>query len=171
MKKPFVALLLLVGAAAMVANLAFAQSENSQIGEKIVNAKMVREMLSTRAAKLRVSAPGSADTTYIGKSYTNHVAADNYWNIYTGDYLPGVVDPANSLWDFDNSVGLQAPDSLHGWWPIRRQYNSTGGLTLTDDQRTWWALDHGNIANYVINERRDGSGTSPGDRTFGVVGI
>jgi hypothetical protein len=31
-----------------------------------------------------------------------------------------------------------------------RQYNSTGGLTLTDDQRPWWALDHGNLGNYVI---------------------
>src|SRR5258708_3908232 len=114
MKKPFVALLLLVGAAVMVANFAFAQGESQQIGDKLVNAKMVREMLNTRAAKLRVSAPGSADTTYIGKSYTNHVAADNYWNIYTGDYYPGTATAQNALWDWDNITGLQAPDSLPG---------------------------------------------------------
>ena len=48
---------------------------------------------------------------------------------------------------------------------MHRQYNSTGGLTLTDDQRPWWALDHGNLANYVISQR------SSAKRTFGVVGI
>ena len=69
------------------------------------------------------------------------------------------------MWGWDNSVGIQAPDSLQGWWPIRRQYNSAGGLTLTDDQRPWWAIDHGNLANYVISQQ------SSAKRTFGVVGI
>src|SRR5215831_20387636 len=43
--------------------------------------------------------------------------------------------------------------------------NGTGGLTLTDDQRPWWAIDLGNNANYVINQ---GAGHK---RTFGVVGV
>jgi hypothetical protein len=105
------------------------------------------------------------DTVYVGKSFTNHTAADNYWNIYTGSYLPGVNDPNNAFWDWDNSTGIQAADSLQGWWPLHRQYNSAGGLTLTDDNRPWWALDHGNLANYVISQN------SAAKRTFGVVGI
>jgi hypothetical protein len=147
----------------MVAGTAFAQSEVE--GIKLSNAKMARQLLTSRAARLGVSAGPDPDTVYVGKSYTNHTAADNYWNIFVGDYLPGTATATNALWDFDNSVGIQAPDSLHGWWPMRRQYNSTGGLTLTDDQRPWWALDHGNMANYVI------SAQSSAKRTFGVVGI
>jgi hypothetical protein len=161
MKKPFVALLLLMGAAAMLASSAFAQSED--LGIKLVNAKMAKELLSSRAHRLGVSAGPDPDTVYVGKSYANHTAADNYWNIYTGDYLPGLTSTTNAFWDWDNSVGIQAPDSLHGWWPIREQYNATGGLTLTDDQRPWWALDHGNSGNYVISQQ------SSAKRTFGVV--
>jgi hypothetical protein len=135
-------------------------------GEPVLkNAQLVRQFLGARASRLRASAGPDPDTVYIGKSATNHVAPDNYWNLYVGKYLPGINDPANALWDWDNSVGIQAPDSLHGWWPIHRQYNTTGGLTLTDDNRPWWALDHGNLANYVISQQ------SSAKRTFGVVGI
>jgi len=163
MKKPFVAFLLIVGAAAMVASSAFAQGDD--LGIKLQNAKMVKQMLSSRAGRLGVSAGPDPDTVYIGKSNTNHTAADNYWNIYTGSYLPGVVNATNAFWGWDNSVGIQAADSLQGWWPLRRQYNSAGGLTLTDDLRPWWAIDHGNLANYVLSQQ------SSGKRTFGVVGI
>jgi hypothetical protein len=163
MKKPFVALLLLVGAAAMVASSAFAQG--SDLGMKLQNAKMVKELLGSRAARLSVSAGPDPDTVYVGKSATNFTAVDNYWNIHTGTYLPGTGVATNALWDWDNTVGIQAPDSLHGWWPLRRQYNSTGGLTLTDDQRPWWAIDHGNLANYVISQQ------NAAKRTFGVIGI
>jgi len=163
MKKPFVALLCLIGAAAMVASSAFAQTED--LGIKMVNAKMAKDLLQSRAARLSVSAGPDPDTVYVGKSFTNHTAADNYWNIYTGDYLPGVATSTNAFWDWDNSVGIQTADSLQGWWPLHRQYNSTGGLTLTDDQRPWWAIDHGNLANYVM------SSNTAAKRTFGVVGI
>src|SRR2546423_4911663 len=163
MKKPFVAFLLIVGAAAMVASSAFAQGDD--LGIKLQNAKMVKQMLSSRAGRLGVSAGPDPDTVYIGKSSTNHTAADNYWNIYTGTYLPGVNNTTNAFWGWDNSVGIQAADLLQGWWPLRRQYNSAGGLTLTDDQRPWWAIDHGNLANYVISQQ------SSAKRTFGVVGI
>src|ERR1041385_1622269 len=50
-----------------------------------------------------------------------------------------------------------------GWWPYFREYNSTGGLTLTDDQRPWWALDYGNYGSYIIKAQ------SSARRTFGVV--
>ena len=163
MKKPFVALLLLVGAAAMVASSAFAQAD--ELGIKLVNAKMAKDLLSSRAARLSVSAGPDPDTVYVGKSFTNFTAADNYWNIHTGTYLPGIVSAGNAFWDWDNTVGIQAPDSLQGWTPQHRQYNSTGGLTLADDLRPWWALDHGNLANYVISSQ------SSAKRTFGVVGI
>ena len=125
----------------------------------------VRELLASRVQRLGTSAGPDPDTVYVGKSFTNHSAPDNYWNIYTGSYRPGVNLATNSLWGWDNSVGIQAPDSLQGWWSLRRQYNSTGGLTLTDDQRPWWAIDHGNLANYVIGQG------GAAKRTFGVVGI
>jgi len=163
MKKPFVALLLLIGAAAMVASNAFAQADD--LGIKLVNAKMVKESINSRASRLGVSAGPDPDSVYVGKSFTNHTAADNYWNIYTGNYFPGTSDATNAMWDWDNTVGIQAADSLQGWWPLHRQYNSAGGLTLTDDNRPWWAIDHGNIANYVLSQQ------SSAKRTFGVVGI
>jgi hypothetical protein len=162
MKKPFVALLLLMGAAAMLATSAFAQSDD--VGLKLQNAKMVKELMRSRASQLGVSAGPDPDTVFVGKSYTNHTAPDNYWNIYVGDYLPGTNTATNAFWDWDNSVGIQAADSLHGWWPAHRQYNSTGGLTLTDDNRPWWAIDHGNVGNYVLSQNASAK------RTIGVVG-
>lgn len=163
MKKMIVALLCLMGAVAMLATNAFAQAED--LGIKLQNAKMVQQALKSRAARLGVSAGPDPDTVYVGKSSTNHIAADNYWNIYTGSYLPGTNAADAAYWSWDNSVGIQAADSLQGWWPMRRQYNSTGGLTLTDDNRPWWAIDHGNIMNYVINQQ------SSAKRTFGIVGM
>ena len=171
MKKLTLALLLLVGAAAMVANSAFAQSEGD-LPNKMVNAKMLRELVQSRAARPHTSAVSSVDpeTVYVGHSYdgSHWSATDNYWNIYTGTYAPGSTDATNALWDFDNTAGLTANgigDSLSGWWPIRRIYGTGGGLTLPDVSRPWWAIDIGNTANYVMNA---GPG---GKRTFGVVGV
>ena len=127
-------------------------------------AREVRSLLSSRAQRLGTSGGPDPDTVYVGKSFSNHVAPDNYWNIHTGTYRPGTNDPNNALWDWDNAVGIQTADSLQGWWPLHRQYNSTGGLTLSDDLRPWWALDHGNLGNYVLSQQ------SAAKRTFGVVG-
>jgi hypothetical protein len=141
-----------------------AQSDAS--GEPILRtATQAHDLILARAARLGTSAGPDPDTVYVGKSFTNHLAPDNYWNLYTGTYRPGTSAANNALWDWDNSVGTQAPDSLEGWWPVRRQYNSTGGLTLPDNQRPWWAVDHGNLANYVISQQASAK------RTFGVVGI
>lgn len=136
MKKPFVALLLLVGAAAMVATSVFAQDAGvSDPGNKLVNAKMNRELMNARAQRLRVSAGPDPDTVWFGYSHTDHWnAATNYWNLYTGTNFPTTaVQPANAIWDWDN-LGILAAngvgDSLAGWWPWRRIYTTTGGLTL-----------------------------------------
>src|SRR5262245_8749715 len=95
MKKPFVALLLLIGAAAMLASGACAQSED--LGIKLVNAKMAKELMSSRAHRLGVSAGPDPDTVYIGKSYTNHTGPTNYWNLWVGDYLPGTTAATNAF--------------------------------------------------------------------------
>lgn len=171
MKKPFVALLLLVGAAAMVANMAFAQAENlTEPGNRLVNAKMMQDLMKSRAQRLNTSSTQvDPDTVWLGHSYTDHWSATtNYWNLYTGVNLPGVADPNNAIWDWDHSTGLVehgVGDSLTGWWPMRRSYGLTGGLTLSDNSRPWWAIDAGNQVNYVMNL---GPG---GKRTIGVVGV
>jgi len=146
------------------AHPARAQSERGVEGEVLRNAKLARELMGQRASRLAVSAGPDPDTVYIGKSAQDHTGPDNYWNLYTGSYRPGTNAPDAAYWDWDNTVGIQAADSLQGWWPVHRQYNSTGGLTLTDDQRPWWAIDHGNIGNYVISQQASAK------RTFGVVG-
>ncbi|HXJ66342.1 MAG TPA: hypothetical protein VNN79_21480, partial [Actinomycetota bacterium] len=135
----------------------------SMEGPLVRNAQFVKQLTASRAQRLGTSAGPDPDTVYVGKSYTNHTGPQNYWNIYTGTYRPGTNAATNALWDWDNTAGTQAPDSLMGWWPLHRQYNATGGLTLTDDQRPWWALDHGNIGNYVISQQASAK------RTFGVV--
>jgi hypothetical protein len=135
----------------------------SMEGPLVRNAQFVKQLTASRAQRLGTSAGPDPDTVYVGKSYTNHTGPQNYWNIYTGTYRPGTNTATNALWDWDNTVGIQAPDSLMGWWPLHRQYNATGGLTLTDDQRPWWALDHGNLGNYVMSQQPSAG------RTFGVV--
>src|SRR6185503_11930542 len=134
-----VAAAILSGALGALSQPARAQDDAAP-GEVLRNAQIVKRFLGSRAQRLGTSAGPDPDTVYVGKSYSNHVAPGNYWNIYTGTYRPGTGAPTNALWDWDNTAGLQAPDSLQGWWPIREQYTATGGLTLTDDQRPWWAL-------------------------------
>jgi len=158
------AAVLLVSCVSMLAGTARAQMDgSSERGEQLRDAQLVRKLLASRVQRLRTSAGPDPDTVYVGKSYTNHTGPENYWNVYTGEFHPGVNNSANALWDWDNTVGIQAPDSLQGWWPYFREYNSTGGLTLPDDQRPWWALDYGNYGSYVIAQQ------AAAKRTFGVV--
>ena len=143
---------------------AAAQSASDGDGFLLRNARQVHDLIRSRAAWLGTSAGPDPDTVYLGKSFVNHTGPLNYWNLYVGSYLPGTNAPNNTMWDWDNSAGAQAPDSLQGWWPYEREYNSTGGLTLTDDQRPWWCLDYGNVGNFVLSQQ------SSAKRTFGVVG-
>src|SRR5437667_5190416 len=62
MRKSFVALLLVLGAASL-AKLALASGDDG--GAKLMNAQMAQELRS-RAARLQVSGPGTGDTTYVG---------------------------------------------------------------------------------------------------------
>jgi len=153
MKKAFLALLLLVGAAATVANVALADE-----GVMKPSYQLLRQSLAAKSQDLRTSAVAS-DSQFVGHSHTNHYnGATNPWNIYVGTARPG-INPANSaIWDFDDQTGI-AQDSLQGWWPIRLPYRYAPISTMTDDQRPWYAVDHGNQINYrPIN-----------GRTFGVT--
>src|SRR3989442_8293666 len=182
MRKSFVALLLVLGAASL-AKLAFADSEFANAGEfgsKLMNAQMAQE-LRTRAARLGTSGPGPPnDTTWVG--FNPAYGGSNYWSIGVGLRHPrGVTGPGKGdivpvpnsdtgYWTWDTPIH---GDSLQGWWPVRNLYTSTGNLTLPDDQRPWWAVDIGNQISYVINQGGDGTGqTHPGvsyRRTFGVT--
>ena len=167
MKKSFIAVLLLVGAAAMMATSVFAQSSDDP-NAILKNVKLMRQ-LSGGTQGLRVSAGPDPDTVYVGYSQTDHWnASNNYWNVWSGTRRPGTVDATNATWDWDNLSILASHgvgDSLAGWWPISRLYNTVGGFTFSDVDRPWWAVEAGNIANYVMNQ---GAG---GKRTFGVVGV
>src|ERR1041385_5633241 len=163
--RPFGPLPVVAALAVLLASVAARAQSDGADHEVLRNAALVGKLMAARAQRLGASAGPDPDTVYIGKSHTNHTSPGNYWNLYVGSYLPGVNVPDNTMWDWDNSVGIQAADSLQGWWPYEREYNSTGGLTLTDDQRPWWYLDYGNVANYVISQN------AAAKRTFGIVGV
>ncbi|HTM57340.1 MAG TPA: FlgD immunoglobulin-like domain containing protein [Candidatus Udaeobacter sp.] len=156
---------------------------------------MKLSQMQSRAARLGVSAGVANDTVWVGYSsaLSGSQLANNYWSVgavggvvgtVNGPVQPGtaagkrrpgpntggVQNGTNGLWTWENPVH---GDSLQGWWPVRQYQQRAGGTTQynPDYNRPWWAAQFGNIANYVINERRDGSGTSPGDRTFGVIGV
>jgi hypothetical protein len=187
MRKSFVALLLLGGASAALASNAFARAEElgGDVQSKLVNAQMARELRSA------VARPGvsnfTGDTVFVG-FVPGKTSAANYWSIGIGKavgYPREVIGAKNNdygMWTWDNddtypaggghpagthnnNIGNVHGDSLYGWWPYRNLYTSTGGLTLNDDLRPWWAIDIGNNANYVINQ---GAGLK---RTFGIVGV
>ena len=168
MRKPFLALLLLVGAVAMATNVASALDVEENVRPHVMlhNSDLVKETLRSRAHHLGTSAVG--DTVWIAQSYSDH-RTDNYWNLWAGTFLPGAGDPNAVSWDFENQGSMPwrtVGDSLNGWWPYRQNYGYTGGLTLSDRDRPWWILDFGNVVNYSIN-----SGAGGFKRTFGVVGV
>src|SRR5262245_2704333 len=71
--------------------------------EVLRNATLVRKLLAARGSRLGASAGPDPDTVYVGKSFTNHTAPDNYWNLYTGSYLPGLNVATNAMWNWDNA--------------------------------------------------------------------
>jgi len=139
-----------------------------QLEDRMVNTRLVLGVKKTYAAGL--TSPFVLDTTWLGHSYSDHWSPTlNWWNLHTGEVLPTTTPkPSNAMWDWDHSTGLAGhgiADSLEGWWPVRRQYDLTGGLTLPDANRPWWALDIGNQVNYVINQG------NAAKRTKGVIGV
>src|SRR5262249_27224277 len=98
------------------------------------------------------------------------------YRIGRGDYRPGIGPGThyNGTWDWDH-YGPATPaqgsfpargvedDSLMGWWPLARPFQSGDGVNVNDNARPFYGLDYGNQGNYVINQG------SP-KRTFGVVG-
>lgn len=168
MRKSFVALLLLVGAAAALATNAIAREDLGENMEaKLINAQIQREL---RAAGSRPGVTGGVDTVYVGFR-PGQVSSVNYWGLGTGTFnVYSTSASAYGYWGWDNdaihdNIAEVHGDSLFGWWPVRVLQNGTGGQVRTDENRPWWAVDIGNNANYVINQ-----GTAL-KRTFGVVGV
>jgi hypothetical protein len=166
MRKLFVALLLVVGAA-FLALPAFAEfGLSSDTPGKIMNAQTAEEMRS-RASRLGTSDSGynPTDTTWVG--YNPAYAGSNYWSIGVGDRRPRgvtgntkadvlpVKDEDMGYWDWDHPVH---GDTLQGWWPMRHNYTSFYIANLTDVARPWHAIDIGNSISYVINQ---GPGNRP----------
>ncbi len=169
MRSSLFAALLSAGLAATIVGAGLAQDFSDDPTPVLKDPRLQKQRANAIRQGLRVSAGPDPDTVYVGLSRFDHWdAATNYWNLWTGTYRPGVNDPNNVLWTWDD-YGILAShgigDSLAGWWPDVVTYITTGGQTLPDWQRPWWAVEMGNKANYVINQ---GPG---GKRTYGVVGV
>jgi hypothetical protein len=178
MRKLFMAILALVGAASLSTPVrVYAQAD-----EGVVQAMQPEHKGVTRAARLRTAQdPGDPDTVYIGHIYDQtftaggKMVAGGYgpYRVGRGPNLPTragapVTIGDNGAWDFDRFQGQFSPggaetDSLQGWWPVARAYQS-GATTFGDYARSFQGFDYGNNVNYVINQG------SP-KRTFGVVGL
>src|SRR5207247_8326766 len=139
MRKSLVALLLVAGATAFVANLALAALDDGEnLSPKLHNVTMARALQSIG------SSATTQDTTYVG--YTPGHAADNYWSIWSGSDKFSVPTgpyhrpPAKgAMWDFEPDLGsfptgthYVHDDSLQGWWAYRNQMTGTGGLVIPD---------------------------------------
>ncbi len=98
------------------------------------------------------------------------------YRIGRGDHRPGIGPGAhyNGIWDFDHYAGASPAqgsfparaaenDSLMGWWPLARPFQSGDAVNVNDKARPFYGLDYGNQGCYVINQG------SP-KRTFGVTG-
>src|SRR5262245_48737293 len=148
--------------------------------EGIEQAMMPEPGHATRAARLRTAQdPADPDTVWIGHVYDQNwtaggtMPAGGYgpYRVGRGPNLPtksGGTIGGNGVWDFDRFQGPFAPggaeqDSLQGWWPIARAFQS-GATTFPDYRRAMFALDYGNQVNYVINQGQP-------KRTFGVTGL
>jgi hypothetical protein len=144
MRKSFVALALLVGAATMLTTLAFAQeSWNSQDpGPVLLSPSMMKQMSVTKAARLGTSA--ATDTMFVG--HTTLTAHSHPWNVGVGPYRPGVGGKYDGAWDFDALTDGAGTDSAQGWVPYAAPNTRTLG-TISDDLRPWNALDWGNRFN------------------------
>lgn len=143
MRKSFVALALLVGAATMLTTLAFAQESNGDQGAILKSASMMKQLAVTKAARLGTSA--ATDTMFVGHSLIAPYSEP--WKIGTAlSYRPGALGAYNGMWDFDLLTNGAGSDSAQGWVPyVTPNIRSLG--TISDDLRPWRALDWGNRFN------------------------
>jgi len=142
MRKSFVALALLVGAATMLTTLAFAQEPE---GQAIVKSPRMRQV--TKAARLGTSA--DADTMYVGHTTTGTYSEP--WHVGVAlSCKPGVGGKYDGMWDFDTYDNAATPaesDSAQGWVPGTWTVVHNTGSPLADGSRPWRLLDYGNRMN------------------------
>jgi len=143
MRKSFVALALLVGAAAMLTTPAVVQAQGfgRSVAPRGKTAESSVDRL-TSAARLRTSA--DSDTFFLGHSSVTPFT--NPFHIGAGSYRPGVGGNYDNMWDFDNYDGGTI-DSLQGWVPFHMPYLWGTGVAQPDNERPWFALDQGNRMN------------------------
>ena len=155
MRKSFVALALLVGAAAFWTTFALAQEDGrvKDEGIQLMNARIAKMEMS-RASRLGTSS--ALDTLFVGHSQAAPNSGAPFF-VGAGLYRPGASAQAN--WDFDSYNG-GACDSMQGWIPVVIVNTRTAG-TIPDVQRTWNCLDFGNRLN----------ATPVQGRTPGIIGV
>lgn len=178
MRKKFVTLLCLFGGA--VALLTNPVPSSAQLADDLfdINPKMVNRDLNGKSlARLR-SSGSNPDTIYIGHIGTTGARPAPYQGV-AGGYGPFHIGsgPARFIgggsaeltdassdgaWTFDNFQPGET-DSLQGWWPYRPNYPFLQ-ISNPDNLRPWFALDYGNVSNYVINQG------AANKRTKGVTG-
>ncbi len=177
MRKKFVALLLSVSAAALLANPLFASPDvGGDVGLKLMNAKDSQERFAKSGLLGTSAGLVNPDTIWVGY-WSGANVNDNYWmvgGLHGGD--PPTDDPPpadygnrggtanDGVWSFEANQQVHG-DSLSGWWSVRNNHVNSSGAVLTDENRLWWAVEYGNIVNFAGNPGGGGS------RTFGVTGM
>src|SRR4029453_2307921 len=129
--------------------------------------------LVSRAARLRTSSIGfDPDTVWIGHIADpswrpkdrngNTMSAASFPSIATGGYGPyhvgrgdhrpglGLGASYNGLWDWDHFQPGES-DSLMGWWPLPRPFQSGALIGGEEDKRRpFFGFDYGHVGNYAI---------------------
>ena len=142
MRKSYVALALLVGAATMLTTVTFADELGSRDeGVQVMNAHMAQQQHLTKAARLGTSA--SSDTFWVG--HTSTPPYSEPFHVGRGPYRPGVGGSYDGMWDFDTYDGGTI-DSMQGWIQQVNPNTRVAG-TLPDYSRPWNCLDWGNRMN------------------------
>ena len=190
MRKPYQLIFALLG----VLMIALPAGVFAQDTEEMTNGMPEYRQFVSKASRLRTSDVNDPDTVWIGhiadatwrpKDKNGNVLGNA--SIQTGGYGPyrigrgenrpgiGPGTHYNGIWDFDHFGGPTAAqgsfpargtetDSLMGWWPLARPFQSGDAVNVNDKARPFYGLDYGNQGNYVINQ---GTGLK---RTFGVTG-
>src|SRR5262245_23596026 len=178
MRKPYQMLLLLLGVLMLASP--FAAWADEVTGDQDSPQAWKLRSLQSSVSKLRTSLANDPDTVWIGHiAQSSWIPKDrngvNVPGVPAGGYGPSHVGRGrnfpgfgpntdfNAVWDFD-SFQAGETDSLQGWWPIARPFQSGDGTTPDDKKRPFYGFDYGNQGNYVLNQ-----GTA-NKRTFGVTG-